>query len=155
MRKIGFLKFLLAAIVFSGIFKSALAQQKSGTVINHIAIHVVDLKKSTTFYKDVLGLEMIPEPFNDGIHTWFSMGNHSQLHLIEGAKKIKKHDKNSHLCFSVASVDDFIEKLNRFKIDFTNWKGEGRVPTLRVDGVKQIYFKDPDGYWIEVNDDHH
>jgi lactoylglutathione lyase len=24
--------------------------------------------------------------------------------------------------------------------------------TTRVDGVKQIYFKDPDGYWIEIND---
>ena len=21
-----------------------------------------------------------------------------------------------------------------------------------MDGVKQIYFKDPDGYWIEIND---
>jgi lactoylglutathione lyase len=23
----------------------------------------------------------------------------------------------------------------------------------RVDGIKQIYLQDPDGYWIEVNDD--
>lgn len=29
--------------------------------------------------------------------------------------------------------------------------GEGKV-TLRSDGEHQIYFQDPDGYWIEVND---
>jgi lactoylglutathione lyase len=30
--------------------------------------------------------------------------------------------------------------------------GEKMAITNRVDGVKQIYFKDPDGYWIEIND---
>lgn len=130
-----------------------LAQKKSKTIINHIAIYVVNLEKSTAFYRDALQLDVIPEPFKDGIHTWFSIGDKSQLHLIEGARKAEKHDKNSHLCFSVPSVDDFIKRLDKMKIDFTNWKGEGRTPTLRVDGVKQIYFQDPDGYWIEVNDD--
>jgi len=24
--------------------------------------------------------------------------------------------------------------------------------TNRVDGVHQIYLKDPDGYWLEIND---
>jgi len=27
------------------------------------------------------------------------------------------------------------------------------VVQLRPDGIQQIYFQDPDGYWIEVNDD--
>jgi lactoylglutathione lyase len=26
------------------------------------------------------------------------------------------------------------------------------VVTNRVDGVKQFYFKDPDAYWLEIND---
>jgi lactoylglutathione lyase len=25
---------------------------------------------------------------------------------------------------------------------------------VRVDGVKQIYFQDPDGHWLEINDDY-
>lgn len=25
-------------------------------------------------------------------------------------------------------------------------------PAVRFDGVKQIFIKDPDGYWIEIND---
>lgn len=121
--------------------------------LNHIAVYVKNLEKSTDFYKKVLKLSEIPEPFHDGRHTWFSIGSHSQLHLIQGAKEITEHDKNSHLCFSVKSVDNFVATLDKFNIDRINWAGDSKEPTLRVDGIKQIYFRDPDGYWIEVNDD--
>jgi lactoylglutathione lyase len=49
-------------------------------------------------------------------------------------------------------VDDFIKILKQGKIAFEDWQGKPNSVTLRVDGVKQIYFKDPDGYWIEIND---
>ena len=28
-----------------------------------------------------------------------------------------------------------------------------KTPQVRPDKVQQIYLQDPDGYWIEVNDD--
>ena len=31
-------------------------------------------------------------------------------------------------------------------------RGEAFKMTNRVDGVHQVFLKDPDGYWIEVND---
>lgn len=40
------------------------------------------------------------------------------------------------------------------KIEFEDWAGTRKAVTLRVDGIKQVYFKDPDGHWLEVNDDH-
>lgn len=129
------------------------ATEQPAVTLNHIALYVYDLEKSTAFYEDVLQLKKIPEPFHDGKHTWFSIGAQSQLHLIEGAVEITEHDKNSHLCFSVKSVDDFITRLDQFSVDRINWAGDSREPTVRVDGIKQIYFQDPDGYWIEVNDD--
>jgi lactoylglutathione lyase len=97
---------------------------------------------------------VIPEPFNDGRHTWFSLGPAGQLHLIQGAKTKEVHDKNEHLCFSVASVDQFTAKLKAKSIPYENWAGEQETVTARPDGIKQIYFKDPDGHWLEVNDDH-
>lgn len=133
--------------------QSTASQDQPAVTLNHIAVYVHDLEKSTTFYEDVLQLKKIPEPFHDGRHTWFSIGGNSQLHLIQGADKITEHNKNSHLCFSVESVDDFIATLDKFNIDRINWAGDSKEPTVRVDGVKQIYFQDPDGYWIEVNDD--
>jgi lactoylglutathione lyase len=120
--------------------------------LNHIALYVTDLKLSTAFYQQIIGLDTIPEPFHDGKHTWFSIGDNSHLHLIQGATTPANHPKNTHLCFSVASVDLFTETLNKHKVNWENWAGEKSIVTKRVDGVKQVYFKDPDGYWIEVND---
>ena len=42
--------------------------------------------------------------------------------------------------------------LDKNNIDYESWTGDKKGVTLRVDNVKQIYFQDPDGYWIEVND---
>lgn len=128
------------------------SQEMNKPVLNHIAVYVHNLDISTAFYKDIIGLEVIPEPFKDGRHTWFTLGNIGQLHLISGAKKSMEHDKNSHLCFSIKSVENFITKLEKNNIEYTNWKGDAKAPTIRVDGVKQIYFQDPDGNWIEIND---
>lgn len=129
------------------------AQQK-GPVLNHIAQYVTDLEVSTRFYRDLIGLDTIPEPFHDGRHTWFSLGSSGHLHIISGAKSRSSHDKNAHLCFSVPSVPDFIKRLDQASIPYESWVGDKQQITLRVDGIRQIYFQDPDGYWIEINDDY-
>ena len=125
---------------------------KTKARLNHVAVYVVNLQVSTAFYQDIIGLDTIPEPFHDGKHTWFSIGPQSHLHIISGAAIPDIHNKNTHLCFSVASVDDFITTLNKNNIEYENWAGQKKSITNRVDGVKQIWFKDPDGYWIEIND---
>jgi lactoylglutathione lyase len=139
-------------LLFFGValFSSSVFAQK--VTLNHIAKYVVDLKVSTHFYMEIIGLDTIPEPFHDGKHTWFTVGVKSHLHLIQGAVKGQVHDKNNHFCFSVASVPLFIKTLETHKIEFENWVGEKNAITKRVDGVHQIYFKDPDGYWVEIND---
>ena len=53
--------------------------------VNHIAFYVRDLKTSTDFYQNVIGLPTIPEPFHDGRHTWFLIGPKTHLHIISGA----------------------------------------------------------------------
>jgi lactoylglutathione lyase len=82
----------------------------------------------------------------------FPIGPLSHLHLIQGAKDFSLHPKNSHLCFTVPSVQDFIKTLDAHQITYENLAGEKMQVTKRVDGVFQIYFNDPDGYWIEIND---
>ena len=144
-------RFLFALLMITA-FQSS-AQINKPVILNHVAVYVFDLNTSTVFYKDVIGLTQIPEPFHDGKHTWFKIGEHSQLHLIQGAQAVTDHDKNSHLCFSVSSMDAFIAILKKNKIKFEDWPGNADMTTKRPDGVQQIYFTDPDGYWIEINND--
>lgn len=120
--------------------------------INHIAFYVRDLKTSTDFYQRVIGLEVIPDPFRDGRHTWFLIGPKTHLHIISGATESLPKAKNSHLCFTVSSVDAFTSRLTRAQVSYENLAGEKSAVTTRADGVKQIYFQDPDGYWLEIND---
>ena len=143
---------MLLAVIVLFYFAKNYGQNQQKPLLNHIAQYVVDLKTSTTFYPDIVGLDTIPEPFHDGRHTWFSVGPKSHLHLIQGAKETTAHDKNAHLCFTVASVREFIAVLKKNNIPYENWAGEKNAVTNRVDGVKQIYFRDPDGYWLEIND---
>jgi lactoylglutathione lyase len=139
----------LFALLFILCISTSIAQKPT---LNHIAHYIYDLQKSTAFYTQVIGLDTIPEPFHDGKHTWLSIGNKTHLHLIQGAKNPENHDKNSHICFTVPSVEQFIKRLKDAEVPFEDWAGTSGAVTHRVDGVLQIYFKDPDGYWIEVND---
>src|SRR5688500_8669417 len=127
--------------------------QKKAPVLNHVALYVVDLKKSAAFYQNIIQIDTVPEPFHDGKHAWFKVGEYSTLHIIEGAKGPVVQDKSHHMCCSVPSLEDFIARLEKEKIYYTNLKVDGKAPNVRVDGVKQIYLKDPDGYWLEVNNE--
>jgi lactoylglutathione lyase len=144
---------LLIFIISASITSVSVGQTKKPVLLNHIAVYVKDLQKCTDFYRTVVGIDTMPEPFHDGKHSWFPIGPHSQLHLIKGAKEIIQHDKNSHLCFTVASVDEFVKGLIAAGVPFENWAGKANAITTRVDGVKQVYFQDPENYWIEINDD--
>lgn len=128
------------------------AQQTNKASLNHISIYVKNLDISTAFYRDVIGLDTIPEPFHDGKHTWFAIGNGMQLHVISGADSNPTRQRQTHTCYSVKSVDAFVVSLNEKKIGYENVKGEKSAITIRPDGFKQIYFQDPDGHWIEISD---
>ena len=146
MKKNFFLIACILAVVTS------FAQSKSKAVINHTAIFVVSMKVSAVFYHNIIGLDTIPEPFHDDKHSWFKTGPTSSLHIIEGATEKKEYYKNQHTCFSVPSIDAFVEVLKKNKITFEDVSGKKNVVSLRIDGVKQLWMQDPDGYWVEIND---
>lgn len=130
--------------------RPALAQGPA--VLNHVALYVVDLQKSADFYKKALLLPELPEPFKDGKHVWLRIGPHSQLHIIQG-NKAQEHDINTHLAFSVKDLPKFMAHLDKLGVRYGSWKSEPGKTTPRPDGVQQIYLQDPDGFWLEVNDD--
>lgn len=120
--------------------------------VNHIAVHVSDLKKGMDFYQNVLLLKEIEEPFKDGLHAWYDIGGGSALHLIEVKDVPKEKSKTNHLCFSIPNMEAFVQNMQDLNYPFESWAGAKGEVTNRVDGVKQIYIQDPDGYWLEIND---
>lgn len=129
------------------------ASAQQAPTVDHIALYVFDLKKSTAFYTDVMQFKLVSEPFKDNKHSWFNIGPHSKLHVIEGAKEVKEQDINTHFAYHVKVLKEFTDHLDKLKIPYRNWKGDSKEPTVRPDGVKQVYLQDPDNFWIEVNDD--
>ncbi len=120
---------------------------------DHFALLVSDLGRAATFYQEVIGLREIENATQQKHIRWFSLGGERSLHLIEStdAATLSRH-KSVHLALTVADLDSFMKKMHRSEQYFENWQGVADSTNLRPDGVAQIYFQDPDGYWIEVND---
>jgi len=143
---------LITGIAVFGRTLDGYSQTNKGS-FNHIALSVVDLRESASFYREVLQLDTLPEPFKIGKHVWLEISPGFSLHLVADATERREHSRNTHICFSVGSIEEFINRLEHRGITYYNVKNEpGKVGT-RVDGVKQLYIQDPDGYWIEVNDE--
>lgn len=150
MKKIIALGLFVSIMLTAGISR-ALAQDTP--MADHLALYVKDLDKAAAFYKGAMMLTVISEPFHDGKHVWLKTGEHSRLHLIQGAAAVYEHDINTHIAYHVKDLAAFSKHLDDLGIKYGNWKGDSKSPQLRPDGVRQIYLQDPDNNWLEVNDD--
>jgi len=145
----------LLILAFGSLTQTKAQSNKPKVTIDHVALFVVDLRLEQAFYRDVMQLDSLAEPFHDNKHAWFTIGNGIAMHIIQGAQAPKEYFKNNHLCFSVGSLTEFTQRLLSQKLTFEDVTGKQNAITTRVDGVHQIWLKDPEGYWIEVNDAKH
>ncbi|MCP9235103.1 VOC family protein [Lewinella sp. JB7] len=119
---------------------------------DHYAINVDNLQRSADFYQRVFQLETVFNGTGNDRRVWFSLGEGMALHIIETDTVDVKTTKGVHLCIAVANFDDFVDHLRKESIPFETWRGEAMQSNTRPDGVRQVYLQDPDGYWVEVND---
>jgi len=124
---------------------------KFNCTLNHLALSVRDLEKSVAFYKNVFQLNEITNRTEmDGIR-WLSLGEGKELHLISIVKEPVTLNKAVHFALTTQNFDTFLAHLKSQNVVFSDWPGTLGKVNIRADGVKQIYFQDPNGYWIEVN----
>jgi catechol 2,3-dioxygenase-like lactoylglutathione lyase family enzyme len=118
---------------------------------NHLALSVKDVDGSAAFYATVLKLpEIVNRTKIEGIR-WFALADGKELHLISIIKKKFVINKAIHMGLSTNNFDEFIQRLVALKIPYSDWPGKPNTVNIRTDGIKQIFFQDPDGHWIEVN----
>lgn len=145
-------KIIIAIIALC--FASLLRAQDSTSfnfTFNHLALSVKNVDRSAAFYKTVMHLNEITNRTKAQGIRWFSLGEGKELHLISGIKDTVIVNKADHLALTTANFDDFVKTLDRTNIAYSDWTGTPHKINIRADGIKQIYFQDPDGYWIEIN----
>lgn len=142
--------FLLITFIISGFLQAQDANTINFT-FNHIALSVKDVDRSADFYKEVLNLNEITNKTKiEGIR-WLSLGEGKELHLISILKESVTINRALHFALTTSDFDSFIKVLDEMKISYSDWPGTPQKINIRADGIKQIYFQDPDGNWIEIN----
>jgi lactoylglutathione lyase len=146
MKKIFILLILIQCSIFS------FGQEVDYSVtFNHVALSVKDVDQSAQFYKKTLNLQEITNRTQINGIRWFSLGEGKELHLISILKDDITTNKAIHFALTVTDFDSFVKKLESMKINYSDWPGIRNKVNIRADGIKQVFFQDPNGYWIEVN----
>lgn len=123
----------------------------SNLIFDHYTIKVKNLESSATFYKDVLELNEIKNRTEKSYIRWFRIGE-GELHIVEGDTSRIQTTIGLHMALNTSDLDGMISRLNSKNILLHDSSGTPHSYTSRADGVRQFYFQDPDGYWIEVNE---
>jgi catechol 2,3-dioxygenase-like lactoylglutathione lyase family enzyme len=127
------------------------ASASPAIAIDHVALHVADLDASVAFYSGVFGLQEIPAAAKG--RRWLSLGKGVALHPLGGRSEPVADDRSVHVALTSDNHEPILERLRERRIAWSDFAGApGAVSTGRSDGVRQIFLRDPDGYWIEVND---
>jgi catechol 2,3-dioxygenase-like lactoylglutathione lyase family enzyme len=147
---------LILTLVFSSFYSNA---QSFSLEHDHSTIQVENIDKSVEFYKNILKLKETETPWPEfKMIRFFETGKNQQLHIAQanvddyGDVKV---NKVLHLAFAVNNFEEFLKYLKEKGVNYSNFNEESNKVQTRPDGVRQIYFQDPDGYWIEVNDAKH
>lgn len=136
--------------------------------IHHLALNTDDMKSTTEFYVDVLGMPLVHAmkvpaglgigpnnrgnpPYEEIRHYFFDMGNDSLLAFFEmpkGAEPKVKRDALAgmqHCAFAVTEerFADLQRRMKQHGVEFTG-------PLDIMPGLKSIYFFDPNGVRLEA-----
>ena len=138
---------------FISLFGTILSVQSQNNLkYDHQALPVNNLKITGDFYRDILGFKDIPTLVGTkDSHRWLANYEGKEIHLIFSNDEIQKTPKQIHMAFSPLDFEKFINHLKMNNVVFTNYKLKAGVVQVRNDGIKQLWIRDPQGYWIEIN----
>lgn len=111
--------------------------------LNHVALHVEDVERSLRFYRDQLGLSLMPRPAFSFPGAWLRLGAKQELHLIgDRVAAVSSHKRGTHFALQVPCLETAWKALESRGVDCFSRQ-------TRPDGALQFYVTDPDGHVIE------
>jgi len=109
--------------------------------INHVGIPIWDRRVSLRFYRDILGLQVIPSMVDSSNIVWTKTEDGTMIHLIEPSDG--ENLVNPHVAFEVEDFDSTVADLRATSYPELSDAGE------RHDGQKCIFVNDNDGNRLE------
>jgi glyoxylase I family protein len=119
--------------------------------IDHVAVSVKDVDKSRDFYSRILSLPEIPRPNFNFPGVWYKLGE-VMIHVIQkddthdSANRANLSAQDAHFAFFVESVEELNAIIQKVESEGIPWYELENAPS----GLRQVFFKDPDGYTIEI-----
>ena len=118
--------------------------------VNHVARTTKRLEESHRFYIEVMGCREVSRPAFSFRGFWLYVAG-IQFHLIEDLTTPDPHEtinpRDNHVAFAVKDLDAMEEKLQEQGIPYRR-----NVITDRQ--IHQIFFRDPDGWVIEISSEY-
>ena len=110
-----------------------------------ISVPVTDMERSTSFYRDTLGLEQVGE----GGFPEFQLGENISLYLIDMAKVGSEFTgpHTSHVALRVPDVHETRAELEARGVEFDG-------DTHRTPVCQMAFFRDPDGNQLMLHRRH-
>ena len=116
----------------------------------HLTFATRNVQATSEFYRHVFGWSNSPKAENSAIDVeWLDIGEGQQLHII-GVPDFEistfEREYGRHIAFfaSAAELPDLKQRLDERQI--------ARIEAERHTPFERFFFKDPDGYMIEVID---
>ena len=147
-----------SAMVLLGVFPNthsrwACLDMSNLFTLHHISLYVRDVDASAAFYADVLGLQEIPKRVAMSPIRWFIIDGFRTIHLIGSDPEAERpRPFSTHVALATTEFETALARLEQHGVTYVNLAHEPMGITRRPDGIRQVYFQDPDGHWLEIND---
>ena len=109
--------------------------------INHVGIPTDDRAASIAFFRDLIGLEVIPHEIEGNPLVWTRAEDGGMVHLIEPRDGTPA---GFHVALQVDNFEAALEAINEAGIEITSGPGD------RANGQRYFFIDDPDGNRIEI-----
>ncbi len=111
--------------------------------INHVGVSIGNRVASLGFYRDLLGLEVIPHQIDGNTLVWTRAEDGGMVHLIEPQTEGLRNSA-WHVALQVDDIDAALEAVKSAGIEIMSGPGE------RHNGQRYFFIADPDGNRIEI-----